>query len=292
MNQKPIEFVFLAFGDKTQYHSQLIYSMISLSAHMPVERDYGFTIITDKKEFYHWLGERCSVVEVDDTLLNKWRGDVDFFWRIKIEAIRSAIESKPQHHCVYLDTDTIAFTSLKGMLGELDNGSNLMHTREFDFHAPLGRTGQKMKKHGVGKTYGEFDMTLNGAMWNAGVVAISQKKEPSKVLSAALAACDAMCKDGMERRLVEQFALSLALQSTSICEAKPWIRHYWGNKPQWDNLISSFFTRILLKQQGFEEAIESFKKQQHDIPDVIRDTKLQKFKNSVSKRYKRLKGVK
>jgi hypothetical protein len=291
MKKTPVEFIFLAFGEKTQYHSQLVYSMTSIAAHMPTDRDYNFTIVTDRAEFYQWLGDRFNVVGVDSNKLQHWRGDVDFFWRIKIKAILSIAESKPECHCVYLDTDTIADKSLDKMMEELDSGNNLMHIREFDFHAPLGRTGKKMQSHGIGKSYGEFDMTLDSAMWNAGVVAVSKLRDPSKVLSSALVACDAMCKDGMERRLVEQFSLSLALQSTSICEAKHWIRHYWGNKPQWDALISSFFAKVLLQGQNFEQAVEMFKTQKHDIADVIKDTKVQKFRNSVVKRYKRLTGA-
>lgn len=291
MNKTPVEFIFLAFGEKTQYHSQLVYSMISIAAHMPDDRDYSFTIVTDKTDFYQWLGAQFNVVGVDENTLQKWRGDVDFFWRIKIKAILSIAEVKPEHHCVYLDTDTIADKSLTDMMKELDGGNNLMHIREFDFHSPLGRTGKKMQSHGIGKTYGEFDMTLDSAMWNAGVAAISKLRNPSKVLSSALVTCDAMCQEGMERRLVEQFSLSLALQSTSISEAKNWIRHYWGNKPQWDALISSFFAKVLLQGQNFDEAVEMFKTQRHEILDVIKDNKLQKFKNSVSKRYKRLTGI-
>ncbi|WP_295900264.1 hypothetical protein [uncultured Vibrio sp.] len=290
MSKTPIEFVFLTFGEKTPYHSQLIYSMISLAAHTPVDRPYHFTIITDKPEFYQWLNGPFSIIEVSDSTLQTWRGPFDFFWRIKIESILEAVKGKQDHHCVYFDTDTIAYSNLSPMYEALDNGVNHMHVKEFDFHATNGRTGKKMKKHGLGKVYGDFELTQEKAMWNAGVVAISATNSPEKTLAKALVACDAMCEDEMERKLVEQFSLSLALQANRIAPATDWIRHYWGNKPQWNNLITEFFTMIFLKGKNFDEAIDLFKLQSHNIPDVVKETKLEKYQNSVSKRYNKLLG--
>lgn len=291
MSKTPIEFVFLTFGERTHYHSQLIYSMISLVAHSPLERPYHFTIVTDKPEFYQWLdGDLFTVVQVEESTLTEWRGPFDFFWRIKIEAILSVAKKNSEHHCVYFDTDTIAYADLSLLYDALDNGVNHMHVKEFEFESTKGRTGKKMKTHGLGKTYGDFTLTNQSAMWNAGVVAISAKNNPVQTLYSALTACDAMCDDGMERKLIEQFSLSLALQTNKISNAEDCIRHYWGNKPQWDNLITEFFTRVFLKGVSFDDAVKMFKLQSHDLPDVVKETKLEKYKNSVTKRYNKLAG--
>ena len=45
-----------------------------------------------------------------------------------------------------MDTDTIAHKPLDKMMEELDSGNNLMHIREFDFHAPLGEPEKKDAK--------------------------------------------------------------------------------------------------------------------------------------------------
>ena len=59
-------------------------------------------------------------------------------------------------------------------------------------------------------------------------------------------------------------------------------------------LISiSFFAKVLLQGENFDQAVEMFNAQQHDVADVInrRNAKVQKFRNSVVKRYKRLTGA-
>lgn len=285
MSSEPIKYIFLAFGDNVNYHNQLTYCLISALANHPVAREYSVCIVTDRPEYYQWLPKEYDVVPVDETTLKQWRGPFDFFWRIKIEAYLRAVEDF-NGHCIYLDTDTIVNKPLEGLYSQLDNGNNLMHVREFSFAQPVGRTGIKMKKHGLNKQYGSFDLTTESEMWNAGVIAISALNEPRTTLLAALDACDAMSKDEMTPKLIEQFAFSIALKKGSLVEAQEWVRHYWGNKPNWNNQIASFFSRALLKQLSFEQCVSLFNDEKHDLADVVKETKLEKYRNSIKKRLK------
>ncbi len=65
-------------------------------------------------------------------------------------------------------------------------------------------------------------------MWNAGVVAIAKSNDVNATLTQALEACDSMCADQMERKLIEQFSLSLALQANPMNEGKQWFNAFGG----------------------------------------------------------------
>jgi lipopolysaccharide biosynthesis glycosyltransferase len=283
----PVNFVFFTVGDRYKYHGQLVFCIISILANQPKERSVHFTIVTDKPDFYSWLGERVTIVSIDEHRIAEWKGPHQFFWRVKIEAI---LEASKQHsgHTIYLDTDTVCFNNLEAMMSCLDQGSNLMHLKEFDFAKTQGGTGKKMKSHGLNKQYGEFVLSESSAMWNAGVVAISEKNNAETTLNNALNACDAMCADNMERKLIEQFSLSLALQANTMTEGKTWFKHYWGNKEQWNEVIADLLAKSLLLNWNLEQAVKEFTTIDLSIPEVIKETKLAKYKNSIKKRLPKL----
>lgn len=133
MSKTPIEFIFLTFGERTHYHSQLIYSMISLVAHSPLERPYHFTIVTDKPEFYQWLdGDLFTVVQVEESILSEWRGPFDFFWRIKIEAILYVAKKNSEHHCNAVHLRVSGF-----FIFSISLRSRLNCSRECSFPSPF-----------------------------------------------------------------------------------------------------------------------------------------------------------
>ena len=93
-------------------------------------------------------------------------------------------------------------------------------------------------------------------MYNAGVVAIPNiKLQP--VASQALAICDGMIQENVERIVVEQYSLSVALfEQTQLKECYKYIGHYWGNKAEWECLAYDLIAKAHMKNLTIIEEIE------------------------------------
>jgi len=121
-------------------------------------------------------------------------------------------------------------------------------------------------------------------MWNAGLIAISHKN--FACLKLTLDISDAMCADGVTRRLIEQFAFSLGLNEHSgLKPADHVVGHYWGNKNQWNTLISNFLKVAFMKHYSLEKIIKEVKEMDFTkIPIRVRESstqrKLTKFVDS------------
>jgi hypothetical protein len=128
-----------------------------------------------------------------------------------------------------------------------------MHENEGRLSTLATKTERLMWKQVDGKTFGGVTITSSHSMWNAGVVILPREKK-SLAVNLALSVCDDMCKAGVTRRLIEQFALSIALNETYGLEpASEWIGHYWGNKAEWNTAIGSFFTASHLRNVSVQQ---------------------------------------
>jgi hypothetical protein len=96
-------------------------------------------------------------------------------------------------------------------------------------------------------------------MWNAGVVGIPAHKG-LKICQLALDICDDMLGANVTRRLIEQFALGVALsENGEMKSAENYIGHYWSNKEEWSVAIQRFIINSLLKNNSLEADIEDIK---------------------------------
>ena len=125
-------------------------------------------------------------------------------------------------------------------------------------------------------------MQSTDCMWNAGVVAIPNTQD-GKDCELALAICDEMCNNGVTKRLIEQYALSIALQKKyGLAEAKTEIAHYWSTKELWNRYINNFFIQAYFSQWNYEKIIA-----QIEIFDITKIPVFQKTKSTNL----RLKGI-
>ena len=77
-----------------------------------------------------------------------------------------------------------------------------------------------------------------------------------EIIEKTLLICDDMLKANVTRRLIEQYAFSVALSdTTTLLEAQTQIAHYWSNKEEWNKLINDFFIDHYLKKSSKEEVI-------------------------------------
>lgn len=125
-------------------------------------------------------------------------------------------------------------------------------------------------------------------MWNAGVIGLPKQKA-KELLQLSLQLCDEMCETDCTRRLIEQFSFSIALKErTTLVSCEQAIGHYWGNKSEWNAMISAFFTNVALKQLSIAQCVEMLKEYDWNtlpVSKIERSTN-RKLKNTVDKLFK------
>lgn len=244
---------YLVFGAALQNYSQAYFSILSFLARK--SGDDLIVVLTDRPEFFEGLREEIEVLTLDNKQLEDWKGPYQFFWRIKIKALQEVVLRYPSRHVLYLDSDTFFFRDATGLKDILEAGSHLMHLNEGALSELPSKTEGTMWRQLKGKTFEGVAMETDLHMWNAGVVGVS--KHDTHALERALALCDALCEQQVTPRLIEQFALSVALSRGGMAAADHVIGHYWSNKKGWNERIGQFFAESLLKGWGRKEQLEA-----------------------------------
>ena len=235
--------LYLTFGHNLRVHQQAVFSAMTLLAQ--VAKGAGpqveAVVYTDAPQYYRLLGDRARIITTTPEQLTSWRGPHDFFWRIKIKALQALTVQYPGENLLYLDADTFCFGKPGTLTDVLTQGTHLMHAREGALHELPTSTERTMYRQCSGNTFAGIVVDGNSTMYNAGVVGLAATRA-GEAVTLALEVCDAMCAAGVTRRLVEQFALSLALEACGgLTAANGSIGHYWGNKEDWNERITAFF---------------------------------------------------
>lgn len=257
--------LYLTFGINPDIHSQAafsIYSFLKEETHIQ-----SVSVITDQPSFYHHLQPKINVITTNATELKDWEGEHHFFWRVKIKAIEKICGMYPDSPVMYLDADTFLINGLAALSADLKAGKALMHINEGPLSAKKSKTEKLMWRQIQGKKFDDLLMQPAGCMWNAGVVATPNTQQ-NKECRLALAICDEMCRQGITPRLIEQYALSLALQKTyDMQEAQKTIAHYWPVKNIWVDKINHFFLHAYFSGASFDQIVQLMKDFDYtDIP--------------------------
>ncbi|MDR1866350.1 MAG: hypothetical protein LBR08_12370 [Bacteroidales bacterium] len=245
--------LYFTVGDAVHHHYQCHFSILSFLSQGNIDRIY---VYTDCPDFYKTLGTKVTLIEINRKMLQEWRGAYDFFWRIKIKLLEDVCRKYAPPSIIYLDTDTFLYRPSQTLSGGLSAGNAYMHENEGRL-CDMKHTPRLMWKQINNKTFGGVRMREDLNMWNAGVVALPHEKQQD-VLRLAVEICDDMCKANVTRRLIEQYALSVALQSVyALLPANGIIGHYWANKDGWNKVIVDFLLQAHMKGRLQEEMIEA-----------------------------------
>ncbi len=268
-----VNFLFLTFGPNLKNHSQAVLSILSiLKATDNSNRTIKILVYTDEPQFYNVLKDCVEIRFTPKEKLNEWEGEVKFFWRVKIMAMLDS-SMKDSGHLFYLDSDTFVFNDLNILFEKLDQNFCMMHLRENELSTDKASDKALMWNQIKYKNYSGITINEKSAMWNAGVVALSHE-EKMKYLNLALSINDEMCNQGVTRRLIEQFSLSVALESSSkLIDAKDSIAHYWGNKDEWNDKIAYYFSFLFQSNLPIIELLKSFNKDEWLKLPIIRSKK-------------------
>jgi hypothetical protein len=233
-----MQLLYLVFGTNIQNHFQAHFSILTFLKQG--QGDLRITMLTDAPEFYRHLGDTITVQVVEAATLREWEGEFKFFWRVKIKAMEQAAQQHPELPLLYLDSDTFLYGSLPALRQHLGAGQALMHEQEGLLATLPSKTERRMWQQVQGQSFGGVAMTPQHAMWNAGAVGVPAARS-QEAIALALAICDDLCRRQVTPRLIEQFALSVALAETyGLHPARPYIGHYWSTKEAWSELIGRF----------------------------------------------------
>jgi hypothetical protein len=233
-----MQLLYLVFGTNIQNHFQAHFSILTFLRQG--QGELSITVITDAPEFYRHLGAAITVQVIDADTLREWQGEYKFFWRVKIKALEQAALQRPGVPLLYLDSDTFLYGRLAELRQQLAAGHAFMHEPEGPLATLPSKTERRMWQQVQGKSYGGSTITPQHVMWNAGAVGVPAQRN-HEAIALALRICDAMCQQQVTPRLIEQFALSVALADTyGLQDGRPYIGHYWSTKDAWNVPISQF----------------------------------------------------
>ena len=269
-----MQLLYLVFGENVQNHFQANFSILTFLRQGPqfLKR---IVVVTDAPAFYQHLREVIAVLPIDAATLQDWQGEHKFFWRAKIKALEFVGQQHPDTPLMYLDTDTLLHGAFAELAQHLAAGTAFMHEAEGCLAALTSKTDRRMWQQVQGRRFGGVTITRQHQMWNAGVVAIPAQRQP-EAIGRALAICDAMSAQQVTPRLIEQFALSVALAETyAMREARPYIGHYWSTKNEWNESIGTFLLESHLKQRTVAAdvaALDDFDFQLNPVKKKTRNT--------------------
>lgn len=248
-----MQLLYLVFGTNVHHHFQATFSILSFLRQRPELR--GITVVTDAPACYRHLADAVTVLPVDARQLKEWEGEFGFFWRVKIKALEHAARQQPGVPLLYLDSDTFLYGALPALAQGLAAGQAYMHEPEGRLAALGSKTERLLWAQTQQQTFGGVRIGAQHVMWNAGVVGIPAGRAPA-ALALALAICDDLCRARVTPRLIEQFALSVALAETyGLHPARPYIGHYWSNKDEWSTAIAAFLLESHLRQRTRAEEL-------------------------------------
>ncbi|WP_196886780.1 hypothetical protein [Aureivirga sp. CE67] len=250
--------MFLTFGDNLKNHAQACFAILSFLSKNEgiVDKIYMFT---DRPDFYEFFGDRVQCIKITKETLTEWEGEHQFFWRVKIKAVEHLVNLDPNSHILYLDSDTFKYKSISKLKDLLDNNQGIMHKKEGALSDLTTKTEKMMLKQMKNKTFAGITIDGKSEMWNAGTIGVPKGKN-REIVEKSLSLCDEMCAAGVTRRLIEQFSFSVATKEIcGLTPAEEQIGHYWGNKSEWNEMISGFFTNVALSNLDLNATIEKFK---------------------------------
>lgn len=282
--------LYLVFGNNLEHYQQIYFSIYTALKNKTKEDT--IIVIAENTDYFNALKDQIEIIAIDHQIINEWEGKHQFFWRVKVKALELVATKYPDKHIMYLDGDTFIFKNLEAIKQGLDQGQNFMHLNEGKLCELKTKTERTMWRQMNGKRFAGIVIDTTTCMWNAGLIAIS--KEHLRAINLALQLTDEMCAAGVTRRLIEQFSFGVATNHyISLKAADEWVGHYWGNKPQWNDVISTFLKECYMKNLNLEQCLEAIDLDTlKKYPIAVRNSSTQrKLKKLVDSFYKDKKAV-
>lgn len=248
--------VYLIFGNEITYYQQVFFSIYTVLANK--EETDRVVILTEEPCYFKQLNDLITIIPIDKEVINDWKGEYKYLFRAKIKALGLVIKMYPHEHILYLDGDTFVYKPLKPLRENLDRDQSIMHINEGRLNELSTKSEKKMWRAINGNIFANVAVDDKVCMWNAGVIGIS--KNNHEVISLVLQICDEMCSARVAYFTKEQLAFSIALgHMSTLIPSDDIIGHYWGNKTQWNVVISNWINRSFMNNLCIQEMIDNIK---------------------------------
>ncbi len=234
--------VFQCYGSESIFH-ECTFALLSLSRLYPTAfpENTSVWIYTDNRDWFESLKSPLPLHfrDVDKQLIDRWRGDIDFVHRVKIEVLKD-FTSNRSGNVLYTDTDIVFTHDIDKLFDAIDSDALFMHVLEgkvSDRNNPIMcKLDNYLKTTSVKSP---FDKPLRDmSMWNAGVLGFNTHSK--HLLDSVLEFTDTHYRL-FPKHIIEQFAFSVFWGDNSrIKSAAPFILHYWNLKEVRQTLASFF----------------------------------------------------
>lgn len=221
------------------------YALLSLIDVYKYSGDMPHVIIYSDmpEEFLIFQNEmRLTIEPLENKRIKKWRGNIEFVHRVKIEVIKDCL-IKYGGKIIYCDTDTCCKTNLNIIFNLISATNVFFHVKEGNLNDPKNPNVKKWKKFLLSDNFPMPDRfsILGVNMWNAGVIALENSH--AALLDEVLNFTDALYPF-YPKHTVEQFSFCYVFQKQNIhiSPAEPFIFHYWNLK-ELRILLADFFTK-------------------------------------------------
>ena len=200
-------------------------------------------VYTDSPASFADLGADVTPVPVTAEQMRRWRGDIDFVHRAKLEAVLHALASAVGP-LLYVDSDTYFTVDPATLFERIAPGHTLMRVSEGAFSNRSNGIQRKMqafvRRHAFQLKGGEtVRIPEHTEMWDAGVIGIHAADAP--LVRRALELTDAMFPL-YRKHVIEQVAVSFVLQTRSALEAAgDDVYHYWRYTTEFAPILDDFF---------------------------------------------------
>lgn len=210
---------------------------------------------------------------VNETLLQQWRGTIDFVHRVKIEIIRDFF-TRYDGNLLYLDTDTYIYSPIESIFKGIEAGTYYLHEYEGiidkNVNAHFHKWDNFLRNATIHFNNKQLELPSQVKIWNAGVIGMNSSHK--EILDDVLALTDAVYAQ-FSKHIAEQFAFSYCLQKAGkVAETDQLIAHYWNLK-EFRKVLNLFF------KKNEEESVPNMVKLAHHLDAAT----IQEHKNKFEK---------
>lgn len=226
--------VYQAYGSK-DILNEALYSILSFYEVYGLEqKDIKVVVYTDSPtHFESILGkERVECRLIDAEIIRKWRGEIDFVHRVKIETLLHFSKNLVDDNILYLDSDIYFVQDVTAIFEHISKGNFYMHDEEGALNCSkfplILKMGKFIKSHRKELQKVGIAIPDNTKTWNAGVIGFNTSNK--YVLQKVLCFTDSFYKI-YPKHIAEQFGFSLYLgKEGKVLTARHQLFHYWSFK--------------------------------------------------------------
>lgn len=212
-------------------------------------------VYTDSMSYLaDFLPQEVALIETPPNEWKKWKGDLDFVHRAKIEMLRHFC-SQYEGSVLYCDTDTYFLADPISLFNKIESGNLIMHLDEGALRNSKNLVFRKLEKFLRNYKYQNKPISSETHMWNAGVLGFATSDKA--IFDQVLALSDDLFA-AFQKHVMEQLAFSVCFQQKQRFACDDILFHYWDFK-EYRQLLDVFFKKYGNKKiHEWSSAIEKY----------------------------------